>query len=236
MLCAPPKIRSSVFTSAAVDNINYNPTSATAKDALHGTGISLIQHLATQSEGHDRGVVIINESSSNKSISPLPTSYTNVPPAALKTKEFTVPSVQGLVKPADFTTFTKAKEDEVGWLKTVMEALHKEKLDEMEWVSWSAWHANIQNIEIPPAAINGLLPLFLDSAHSVAMIKHSMTLVQSIVQHLNPGQVSVLAADQPLYALAKQIQWSCPSTLGEDHFVIMFGGLHIEMATLKVGI
>ena len=136
----PPKMRSSVFTSAAVDNIDYNPTSATAKDALHGTGISLIQHLATQSEGHDRGVVIINESSSNKSISPLPTSYTNVPPAALNTKEFTVPSVQGLVKPADFTTFTKAKEDEVGWLKTVMEALHKEKLDEMEWVSWSAWH------------------------------------------------------------------------------------------------
>ena len=84
--------------------------------------------------------------------------------------------------------------------------------------------------EIPPAAIKGLLHLFLDSAHSVAMIKHSMTLVQSIVQHLNPGQVPVLAADQPLYALAKQIQWSCPSTLGEDHFVIMFGGLHIEMA------
>ena len=63
-----------------------------------------------------------------------------------------------------------------------------------------------------------------------------MTLVQSIVQHLNPGQVPVLAADQPLYALAKQIQWSCPSSLGEDHLVIMFGGLHIEMATLKVGI
>ena len=84
----------------------------------------------------------------------------------------------------------------------VMEALHKEKLDEMELVSWSAWHANIQNIEIPPAAINGLLPLFLDSAHSVAVIKHSMTPVQSIVQHLNPGQVPVLAADQPLYALS----------------------------------
>ncbi len=35
--------------------------------------------------------------------------------------------------------------------------------------------------------------------HSVAMIKHSMTLVQAIVQYLNPGQVPVLAADQPLY-------------------------------------
>ncbi len=231
----PPKMRSAVFTSAVVDNIDYNPTSATAKDALHDTGISLIQHLTDQSVGHDRDVVIIDESSpSTKSIGPLPTSYTNVSPAALKTKEFTLPSIQGLVEPANFTTFNEAKKDENKWLKKVIEALSKEKLDEKEWVSWSAWHANMQNIVITHAAINGLLPLFLDSAHSVAMIKHSMTLVQAIVQYLNPGQVPVLAADQPLYAIAKQIQWSWPSTLGEDKYVIMFGGLHVEMATLKV--
>ena len=119
------------------------------------------------------------------------------------------------------------------WLIKVMEA-HREKLDEKEWVSWSAWHANRQNMVITHAAINGLLPLFVNNVYSVAMIKHSMILVQSIIQYLNPGQAPVLAADQPLYALAKQIQWSWPSTLGEDHFVIMFGGLHIEMATLKV--
>lgn len=85
------------------------------------------------------------------------------------------------------------------------------------------------------AAISALLPLFKDNAHSVAMIKHSMTMVQAAVQHLNPGQVPVITADQPLFALAKQIQWTWPSTLGENHFVVMFGGLHIEMAILKVG-
>jgi hypothetical protein len=106
----------------------------------------------------------------------------------------------------------------------------------MEWVSWSAYHADIQSAVIPSAAINALLPLFLESAHSVAMIKHSMTIVRAAIQHLNPGQVPVLAADQPLYALAKQIQWTWPSTFGEDQFVMMFGGLHIEMATLKVDI
>ena len=42
-------------------------------------------------------------------------------------------------------------------------------------------------------------------AHSVAMIKHSMTIVQAAVRHLNSGQVPVLTADQPLFALAKQI-------------------------------
>ena len=39
--------------------------------------------------------------------------------------------------------------------------------------------------------------------------------------------------DQPLYAVAKQIQWSWPDTYGEDHFIVMLGGLHVEMAALK---
>jgi len=58
------------------------------------------------------------------------------------------------------------------------------------------------------------------------MIQHSITIVQAAVQHINPGEVPVLAADQPLFALAKQIQWTWPNTLGENHFVIMYGGLH----------
>ena len=28
--------------------------------------------------------------------------------------------------------------------------------------------------------------------------------------------------------MAKQIQWSYPTSLGEEHLVVMFGGLHIE--------
>ena len=48
------------------------------------------------------------------------------------------------------------------------------------------------------AAINVLLLLFLESVHSVAMIKDSMNVVQATTQHLNPGQVSIIAADQLL--------------------------------------
>lgn len=232
----PPKMRCGLFTTAAVDNIDYNPSSATAKCSFHGTGISLIQHPSHESEGYDRGVLVINQttSSSARSVVPLPSKYTNVPPAALKSKEFTAPHVDGLVRPPTLQTVTEAKEGELEWLNRVMAALKKEQLDRMDWISWSAYHAAIQETVIPPAAINALLPLFEDSAHSVAMIKHSMTIVQAAVQHLNPGQVPVLAADQPLFALAKQIQWTWPNTFGEDHFVIMFGGLHIEMAVLKV--
>ena len=40
--------------------------------------------------------------------------------------------------------------------------------------------------------------------------------------------------DQPLYAVAKQVQWNWKDRYGENKFVIVFGGLHIELAFLKV--
>ena len=33
----------------------------------------------------------------------------------------------------------------------------------------------------------------------------------------------------PLFALAKMIQWKWPETHGEDKYVVISGGLHLEM-------
>ena len=57
--------------------------------------------------------------------------------------------------------------------------------------------------------------------------------IKTAVDIVNPGQIPIITVDQPLYTLAKQIQWRWPKTHGEDHFIILFGGLHIEMAALK---
>ena len=65
------------------------------------------------------------------------------------------------------------------------------------------------------------------------MIRHSMDVVSKAVQSLNPGQMPIITADQPLYTIAKEIQWIWPGTHDEDKFVVMFGGLHVEMAALK---
>ena len=65
------------------------------------------------------------------------------------------------------------------------------------------------------------------------MIRHSMDVVSKAVQSLNPGQVPIITADQPLYTIAKQIQWNWPGTHGKDKFVVMFGALHIKMVALK---
>ena len=40
----PPKLQKNAFTVAAIDNLDHNPTSSTAKTSFHGTGISIFQY------------------------------------------------------------------------------------------------------------------------------------------------------------------------------------------------
>ena len=50
----PPTLRLNVFTTAALDNIDHNPSSTTLEGSFHGTGISLFQHLTPESQGLKR--------------------------------------------------------------------------------------------------------------------------------------------------------------------------------------
>ena len=60
-----------------------------------------------------------------------------------------------------------------------------------------------------------------------------MDKIKDIISFLNPGQVPVIAADQPIYAVAKHLQRNWPNKYSEDSLVIMFGEIRIEMAVLK---
>jgi len=81
--------------------------------------------------------------------------------------------------------------------------------------------------------ISVLLPLFTEKAASVGMVKHGMDILLDIIDRLNEDQVAVMAFDQPLFALAKYIQWCWPDKYGEQMFVTMLGGLHTEMNAWK---
>lgn len=65
------------------------------------------------------------------------------------------------------------------------------------------------------------------------MIAQSLRVIKAAVEHVNPRQTPVVVLDRPLFALAKQIQWTLPA-FSEDKFVVIFGGHHIEMAFLKM--
>ena len=60
-----------------------------------------------------------------------------------------------------------------------------------------------------------------------------MNIIAQAIQCINPGQIPVIAFDQPLYAIAKKLQWYYPHQYGTGKFVIMMGALHIEMSTLS---
>ena len=113
----------------------------------------------------------------------------------------------------------------------------KDKLEEDAHLSWAAYHASCKPASEAidnTASLSSLLPLFYEDSKSVAMICHGMDMVKDAVDICNPGQVPVITADQPLYAIAKEIQWAWPECYGEERFVVLFGGLLIEMAALKV--
>ena len=122
------------------------------------------------------------------------------------------------------------------WLEQVSQVVSTDNTQGDEVVSWSAYHASLQptnGVSESSLTKTFLLPLFYDQAHSVALIRHSMNVVKKAVDILNPGQVPIITVDQPLFTIAKQIQWNWTASHGVDQFIVMFGGLHIEMAAFK---
>ena len=94
----PPKLRGKVFTTAAIDNLDHNPSSTTAEDSFHGTGISIFQHPRCEASGVERTTMTALDNSHNiskRGLDKLPQSYTNVPPVTLSKKDPVPPKLEG---------------------------------------------------------------------------------------------------------------------------------------------
>ena len=238
----PPQLRTGLFVTAAADNIDFNPSSSTSVGSFHGTGLSLFQN-----RGESDVSMMTNNSfnthieitKGQRHIGDLPDTYTNIKPTKLPTGDIFAPSVsdmcisklssnnESIIEPECEITA-----DEFSWLRHV----ELSKMDEVTkdaTLSWSAYHASRFYVTQILPSINAIIPLFSEEATSPAMLRHSMDIVNAAVQHINPGQTPVITVDQPLFAKIKQIQWSMPSDYGEDKFVIMLGGFHIELTLFK---
>lgn len=88
----PTSLRKGLSTTAAVDNIDHNPSSTSSKNSFHGTGISLFQHTSAQFPGEEQEAVTLEQTTSGtKAVSQLPQSFTNLPPVVLQNKDPPVP-------------------------------------------------------------------------------------------------------------------------------------------------
>ena len=77
-----------------------------------------------------------------------------------------------------------------------------------------------------------MLLLIKESTNSPAIVYHCLYLISKLTLKLNPNQIPIVTADQPVYVIAKQLQWNYPENF-ELCFLIL-GPLHIEMAFLNV--
>ena len=76
-----------------------------------------MQHPSHTHGGTDRVVPVIGPGTSSKSVTPLSSANTIVPPAVFKTKEFTAPAIQGPVRFSNLPAIAAATEDEYLWLR-----------------------------------------------------------------------------------------------------------------------
>jgi len=221
---SPACLRKGLFTVGALDNLDHNPSSTTSVTSFHGTGISLLQMPTKTEPGVSRLPVAIPPSGNEKHY--LPHSYASVPAVALKTAAVMVPECG--VSPVH-SCLDAARAQEHKWVQHALSVLETELTAE-DAIAWAAYHASMQPaVEDPPAQC-ALLPLFYEKSTTPAMIKHGMDVVRRAVEFLNPGQIPVTTFDQPLFAIAKFVQWKWPDTHGERVHVVMLGGLHTEIA------
>ncbi|CAG2188727.1 unnamed protein product [Mytilus edulis] len=182
----PPSLRLGLFTTAAVDNIDHNPSSTTAKDSFHGTGISLFQHVTTQMNGQQRLDFQLTSIQGGRVTESLPDSYAVVKPAVLKTNVPVIPVTDSTCKGCT-GDLHEAVQNEYRWLETVSNSKEYD-IEERTLVSWGAYHAEHEPIKDFEPCVSALLPLFEEEAKSVAMIKHSFDVIKTSVEALNPEE------------------------------------------------
>ena len=88
-IVTPACLRKGLFTVGALDNLDHNPSSTTAVDAFHGTGISLFQFLTKTHPGEDRPPITIPPLGATQHS--LPDNYALVPAVALTATAIHVP-------------------------------------------------------------------------------------------------------------------------------------------------
>ena len=237
----PSKLRKGIFTVFTDDNIDKNSSSTSATRHFHGTAVSILQFptLLETGEVRFRKPFPLLVDSEKHCASQAMDTYLSVP------SESQVNSTLAEVArfPIQTTNFDDLFQKELNcaykigvkeeddWLYAICNTFYPED-ESTDSVSWTAFHGNKKRDKTEnQITINAILPVIDHVSHSKELQYHVMKTSVEYTNYLNPGQVTVGCSDQPLYALKKTIQWSCPELFRSSYFAFM-GPLHIEQAGL----
>ncbi len=155
----------------------------------------MTQHTNLENPGKslidDSEVTISEDLAQLKTIKELPHNYSYVSPAVLRT-EYPSPPVSVNICIPDTILIESDNRDSL-WLTKTYEIAESDILDPQEFILWSAYNANEQKTAIQTPAITGMLPMFRENAHTLAMVKHGMDVIKK--QHIMP------IPDRSLYLL-----------------------------------
>ena len=104
-------------------------------------------------------------------------------------------------------------------------------LQDASSTSWAVFHARSQSSSLYQDT-SVMLQIFRHDSKSATNIRHLLDVLIKSIHYLNPNQTAVIGFDQPLYALAKKIQWFQLTAYGQQKLVLMLGTLHIKMVML----
>ena len=208
-----------LFTSAAIDNIDHNPSSNTTKSSFHGTSISIFQH--SDSEIEIPQANFKSDFNDEQQLS-LPDYYANLPPTTNISTQY--PNPEEIKNVQDKLT---------QWLHQVTRLCSDEFNDKNERLLFSGFHSRAQVKQVIKG-LSVLVPLLRDSINSLSMVRHCMGVTIKVISQVHPSQVQIVTADQPVYALRKRIQWMYPEEYGEAKIIMSMGCLHLEMSYLSV--
>ena len=137
----PACLRKGVFTVGALDNLDHNPSSTTAVDAFHGTGISLFQFPTKVDPGEDRPPLIISPSETSQHS--LPDSYGLVPAVALTACAVHIPIQPVSTEESEplSSCLNEAQSKEKKWIEHALTLVEKDDLSSDDALVWAAFHA-----------------------------------------------------------------------------------------------
>ena len=227
----PSNLRKNIFTIIAKDNIDHNARSTTATKHYHGTSFSVFQFPSIDRPGD----LIIDENDSvmakskSKKIPHLPSSYTEIRRFLSPTKVLSIEGAPVLVSPDfDDSIHQLGMNEEYDWLENA----HDPTLS--FWIPWAKFHASKNRATVRSLDISAILPLIDEPVHTLDMQYHCMNIISNTINILNPGQIAVDVADQPIFALTKELMMRYPDMFGPDKYFCMFGALHVEKSLLTV--
>ena len=140
---------------------------------------------------------------------PIMESYISVPPAAFSDDSPRPQKTEGQAFPEK----SSADSDhmQLVWASSVENLLRKPELNSDDNISWSAHFAASQDSCHRPPAISGLMPLFRENAHSLAMVKHGMDAIALATDpsrtspNIDRGSTTVCTSQEDTVDLARNL-------------------------------